>query len=292
MSSSSRNKIDVHRLTRAMVLLLAGAAMTWLAFQENSLLLSARVRWRSQAGGIVLILLAVFEIVYTSARVLRFRRTNAEPEGEHHQHGRPRLWPILLPLILFPAAARSDVTTLARNKLFLPSGPTTVGASVADESSVGTDEIPSNVPSAIPDTVTELFGYTEDTLPTDSTTVLTAENFFEITEIAMENPEFVRGRRFRLSGFVYRDEAWPATDFVVGRLLIYCCAADASLVGMYVRTETAAPPADIWVEVEGVVDVISDFRRVTGETQAIPIVVVDTIRMIDEPEEFYVLPPF
>ncbi|MFI8188585.1 TIGR03943 family putative permease subunit [Streptomyces sp. NPDC085946] len=57
----------------------------------------------------------------------------------------------------------------------------------------------------------------------------------------------LRGRTLRLTGFVTRDDdgTWYVT-----RLLISCCAADATTAKAEVRG-AAAPPADTWVTVTG-----------------------------------------
>jgi uncharacterized repeat protein (TIGR03943 family) len=58
----------------------------------------------------------------------------------------------------------------------------------------------------------------------------------------------LRGHRLRTVGFVSRR---GATGFVLTRLVITCCAADAEPNSVEVTTSAAIPAVDAWVEVTG-----------------------------------------
>lgn len=89
---------------------------------------------------------------------------------------------------------------------------------------------------------------TEDintSLPTD---------FLGIVSGMYDTPELFLGKTVVLEGFVYREDAYTDDMFVLGRLLITCCVADASIAGLYIEPENASDYAtDSWIRVEGTV---------------------------------------
>ncbi len=70
----------------------------------------------------------------------------------------------------------------------------------------------------------------------------------------MESAETLNGRTVTLYGFVYRDESFEEDTVLISRLMITCCAADASIVGFHVQVY---PGIDLqlndWVRVTGTV---------------------------------------
>lgn len=86
------------------------------------------------------------------------------------------------------------------------------------------------------------------------------------------------GERVRLVGFVARDDAAPADEFLLTRYVVTCCVADATVVQVRVvdvPPGTAQP--DAWVEVSGAIYPIGDE------------VIVDarSVRSVDRPERPY-----
>lgn len=80
------------------------------------------------------------------------------------------------------------------------------------------------------------------------------DTFLEVLTDLHENPEAFMGKSIELEGFVYRQEDFNNNAFVVGRLLITCCAADASVIGIYIEGENANQfENDTWVHIKGTV---------------------------------------
>lgn len=79
-------------------------------------------------------------------------------------------------------------------------------------------------------------------------------DFLGIVSGMYDTPELFLGERVTLEGFVYRDEAFDEDSIVLGRLLITCCVADASIAGLYIEPENASDyVTDSWIRVEGTV---------------------------------------
>lgn len=96
---------------------------------------------------------------------------------------------------------------------------------------------------------------------------------------AQPDPQLFLGDPVRISGFVWPVPGEPPQ---LARLLVRCCLADASPVGLPVRWAALgpAPPADQWLAIEGVMAVEPDPQ--TGGAQRL-VVVPRRIRPIPRP---------
>lgn len=89
----------------------------------------------------------------------------------------------------------------------------------------------------------------------------------------------------RLTGFVVHDRDAPPGGFSLARLMIGCCAGDATGLVVAVRGyEGAALAEDTWVEVTGRFD---EGRSGEGRT---PVLAVSSLRRVDRPREPYEYP--
>jgi len=258
------------------LLVIVGGAATYVGVTDGLGFLSARVLPRTITAGIALAILGFVELTGVARSLRRtLMRTKKDPPSRHghtDHHDRPRLWPLLLPFLLVPSALLSSTGSIAGNKPFV----------VAP----GTDP----APTTIEDALDEALAPDPESFAEHGVTEFTMENFADLTAIAFGDPEFVQGRRVRLTGFVYRQEGWPETDFVVGRLSIWCCLADAALVGLLARGTEVAPERDRWVEIEGVLAVAHDYPLASENLESAPIVIIDSLRYVEAPEMEYVLP--
>ncbi|MEW5987510.1 MAG: TIGR03943 family protein [Chloroflexota bacterium] len=86
----------------------------------------------------------------------------------------------------------------------------------------------------------------------------------------------------KVIGFVYRDERFAPGTFMVARFTINCCVADASPVGLVVRSAAAdSLPEDQWVEVSGT------FEPGSFDGKTIPILVADSVVETAVPQQPY-----
>lgn len=89
------------------------------------------------------------------------------------------------------------------------------------------------------------------------------------------DPELYQGDAVRISGFVLAQGDGPAQ---LGRLLVRCCLADATPIGLPVRWPTGyQPQADQWLAIEGEMGV----ERVGGQQRSV--VLVERLRPIPRP---------
>jgi putative membrane protein len=103
--------------------------------------------------------------------------------------------------------------------------------------------------------------------------------------------EDLAGRTVTVYGFVYADDTFPENTVLVARMLISCCAADASIVGFHVKTEdsTALLPNE-WIRVTGTVRTIR--MPYYGSDYDFPILTDGLIVRCDAPaaEDAYIYP--
>ena len=93
------------------------------------------------------------------------------------------------------------------------------------------------------------------------------------------------GQEANLLGFVYRELDDPEDIFLLARITLSCCVADASAIGLPVRYEGAATlAADQWVQVRG--------HFLLGEfgAEMLPILEVEELTLTEPPDQPYLYP--
>jgi uncharacterized repeat protein (TIGR03943 family) len=95
-------------------------------------------------------------------------------------------------------------------------------------------------------------------------------------------------KHVKVKGFVFRTKDFSKEQFVVGRLAIFCCSADASFYGLLCKldeVESSKLEDNQWLEVEGtVLFTKTDF----SEGKKIPIIYVKNYQKVKKPDEEYV----
>ncbi|MFS0839028.1 TIGR03943 family putative permease subunit [Paenibacillus sp. 1P03SA] len=117
-------------------------------------------------------------------------------------------------------------------------------------------------------------------------TILIGEKGFmeKLTAVDLFAGRFA-GKQMEISGFVYREEGMPKNRFVVARLTMQCCSADASPYGVIVEAPDAGSyPKDTWVTVKGTI------RKSVYEDKDVMKLEGAVIRKIKEPSSPYVYP--
>jgi len=116
---------------------------------------------------------------------------------------------------------------------------------------------------------------------------ITEEGFMELlTAIDLYMDNFV-GKSMEISGFVYREPDMTKNQFVVSRLAMQCCSADAAPYGILVESDQASKLAqDTWVKITGTIG-----KSLYNDNE---IMKLDAVRIetIPAPETPYVYPFF
>lgn len=100
------------------------------------------------------------------------------------------------------------------------------------------------------------------------------------------NLDLYEGTEVEAIGFVFKDDQqFSDTNFVVGRLMMVCCAADMQTVGLLCHYDKATElQSDSWVKV------IGKISKTQTEGQTIPLIEVESIENVNKPEQDYIYP--
>jgi len=86
-------------------------------------------------------------------------------------------------------------------------------------------------------------------------------------------------------GFVYRDSRMAADQFILARVAVVCCVADAVAVGVVVQSnEGSRFAANSWARVTGT------FHSGTLGGKALPVLIADDVAPVQAPEPPYLYP--
>ncbi len=185
-------------------------------------------------------------------------RNDHDHEHEHHHHGDSNTWSLVIvaiPLLLgFIIPAKPLDASVIQSR-----GISSEGLFAADQSAVGV----------------------ELNTPADQRNILDWTRAFNYSE----NPQAFAGETADVIGFVYHDPRLSENQFLVGRLAVTCCVADAFAIGMVVEWPQAAEMSDnAWVHVRGKVQVVQ------VEDQTLPLIVAESVKDTDQPSHPYLFP--
>ena len=290
----------------ALVLLaLASLTLTCLiivgmASGELAALLNPRVMPRTLAGSLIL----------TLASLVALLRALFGNEGL----GRlapGEIWPLLVPLALVPAALMATSSEQSQLRLFTASGQASAAGpetgwvveenpdllAVVEEYRV--HEAPATQPlGAASAGRAAASGSRSDAaavqqlLAVSDPIAIDSSDFTHRTNLIWDAPQAFAGRRIRVKGFVYRRDDWPADTFVVARMSIWCCAADAAVVGFVARVPEpgSAPVSGQWIEVEAELRTRERFEAGVVRMENIPELTRVTWQATSVPAQEYVFP--
>lgn len=96
------------------------------------------------------------------------------------------------------------------------------------------------------------------------------------------DPTALDGQEATVIGFVYRDDRFGDTRFMVSRFTVSCCVADAAPIGLIVEwPDSMTLPDNQWVEVTG------KFEAGDFDGTKLPILRADTIHKTEQPQQPY-----
>ncbi len=165
------------------------------------------------------------------------------PAAGHH-HRMPRVGLLLvLPALLFTLATPSSLGAIAGNQAVAPvAGPRL-----------------------------EL-----EPLPTDRVSELSLADYQERYQAGRRSD--LVGRAVRLTGFVAAPRENQA-GWTLNRFRVFCCVADAQLFSVVVTGAPMPPGAEVWAEVEGVIDLPA--------SGSVPVLQVSRVQVVPVPQRPY-----
>jgi len=117
--------------------------------------------------------------------------------------------------------------------------------------------------------------------------VLNDDNYTKTLTDIEQNPDVYIGKKIQLEGFVYRDAQFAPDDFVIARMFMLCCAADAQVTGlMSTWNESSTLENKQWLRVEGVLK--TKTYEMDGQKSLMPIIQIETVTKLPTPDNQYV----
>lgn len=118
-----------------------------------------------------------------------------------------------------------------------------------------------------------------------------AANYYDLYNQIYDEMHALEGRTVTVDGFVHREASFSENEFLIGRMLMWCCAADAALLGFMTRVENhAVPGEDTWVSVTGTLTPRSFTNPHTGERYEVPYLSIESVSPAERPQFEYVFP--
>ncbi|MCR3760622.1 TIGR03943 family putative permease subunit [Clostridium felsineum] len=117
---------------------------------------------------------------------------------------------------------------------------------------------------------------------------LNDENFSDMTSEIENNINKYKGKDIEISGFIFKDSSFPKNHFVIARMLIVCCAADAEVVGLTCNTTFNKLKANDWVTIKGTINSMNNFDKENTSQPIIPVINVKSVHSIQKPSNPYI----
>ncbi|GAA0380249.1 TIGR03943 family putative permease subunit [Bacillus horti] len=122
---------------------------------------------------------------------------------------------------------------------------------------------------------------------TNDTIIVTDENYLDMmTVLDLYLDEFI-GKTIEIKGFTYREPEMAQDELVAARFSMTCCTADSTVYGLLVKGEqTRQFDNDTWIIVTGTIE------ETLYNDWPIPMVRLNSVQEIDEPDTPYVYPNY
>lgn len=119
----------------------------------------------------------------------------------------------------------------------------------------------------------------------DNTIIMDETNFVKCVEEISNNPLKYVGKEITITGFVFKDSNFNSNEFVPARMMMTCCAADMSVIGLLARYSLASElKENTWFRFTGIIK-NSEIGGIN-----IPYINIKSAEKIKTPENEYVYP--
>lgn len=88
--------------------------------------------------------------------------------------------------------------------------------------------------------------------------------------------------------FYLQNDNIKANQFVIARMLMVCCAADAQIVGFLCDSSAQNLDKNTWVQVTGILDATNYTDNSSKQTSLIPLIKIQSIKKVNPPASKYI----
>jgi len=104
-------------------------------------------------------------------------------------------------------------------------------------------------------------------------------------------PEKYDGKSVQVMGFLYKEDAYETNSFLVARLLMNCCAADAQVAGIKCEWDQMDQlNFENWYLIEGKIKLILQYSDILKRDEQIAVIEVTKATAVSEPINPYIYP--
>lgn len=116
--------------------------------------------------------------------------------------------------------------------------------------------------------------------------IMNGKNYFTFLNAISDKPNKFKNYKINLTGFVYKNENTKNGKFIIARMLMICCAADAQTVGFLCDYKGQDFNNGTWVQITGILDT-TDYVD-NKQKSLIPLIKVQSIKKIELPKSKYI----
>ncbi|KAB3528802.1 TIGR03943 family putative permease subunit [Alkaliphilus serpentinus] len=116
------------------------------------------------------------------------------------------------------------------------------------------------------------------------------ENYLINMVELMYNFEDYHGMGVDIQGFVLKPQDLEENSFYLTRYVITCCENDPEMITLNCYYDGDIPEENTWVKIEGSLQAMNYYDEDLGEESQKPLIVVNSLEAIPEPEEHYLEP--
>jgi putative membrane protein len=122
--------------------------------------------------------------------------------------------------------------------------------------------------------------------------VLDEYNYYREYNKIYDNIEKYTGVKIQTDGYIYREDSFTETRFVIANDLMWCCAADMAVIGFYCDYENAPDlVTDKWYAITGTLEKSLYMNPAAGKETEYPVIRVIQYREIPRPD-FRIIYPY
>jgi putative membrane protein len=115
--------------------------------------------------------------------------------------------------------------------------------------------------------------------------------YYRILADISKNLDQYKGKRVNITGFIYKDESLKNDEFIIARMMMSCCAADAQVVGLECKWQGAEGlKKGEWVNIEGIIDSTVYKDPNTNKDEEMAEIQVEKIERNQSPGSQYIYP--
>lgn len=128
-------------------------------------------------------------------------------------------------------------------------------------------------------------------LRNDGVVIFRDQTYYKaLNDISLNLKDF-KGKQIEITGFVYNDEGLPKDEFVVARMMMSCCAADAQVIGIASKWQNSQSlNKGEWVKLKGIIDATPYIDPNTKASEELPLINVTEIERNQPAGNQYIYP--